>query len=851
MPNYLVLWPSQLPRLSPGTPRCLKPESVDPFSRACRLYQAGIDRVPPPLVLLASFRMHDAPLAGFGSSDDVAFHEVRIDQVGPPLVLLTAALVLRTTLACRYGRSPFCLVRSRVSSSLSLADLASFVCRGSYQLPPPLGTRRRLIDRVGPPLVLLAAFCVHDDYSAGVSSPDNHYLVVIPLSNFYANVPVSTQSVWSGVAGTSSNVWSGLQQHPTTSYSVASSSSIRFAYPARARRATSCPTVPIVISVMSSPVTWPFSIVAQIHMSPPGDPSLFAPSQSIRALVAGAGLSHVSIRFQNIQNSVSFTMLSVDTLDADIDRTTRSWSITTSSWECPRQLAQLPIRIELDFATIKQLDCFLLALSYVRFIDGRSSLAILSLSLAKAHEIVMVEDDESPVKTLSTHFVIMRTILGDKCSVHALPVELISLIFIHCTPSGRHRFEIPLLLLRICSRWRDIAVQTPELWRDPRFTLGPSFFRNRDNHHFQMASWLTRAKSSGIALALTVRNAPHLPDQTFNLAQDNPSFFSRVRTLRLSSSGSQLRHFFEGAALPVLQTLYLLIENGPAHLAVPFCQSAPLLRSVQIDNSQRLAPAPQFEAGFVTAFPWSQLTVLIIQTVIGISVWIPVFSQCTSLETGHFVVKKDYRRYRKTAVTFRNLISLRVTFRRICDTACFDHLTFPALELLHLAGVIPQTTLPHTSFIPQLTTLRALFLDVVGLPQPLLQTSIGLHPKLEQLGIYIDGVHTPDQYAAMFHPRGDPLRTLTISTLIEDRGEAEDLHVVASRATAWAVQQAFATATEFRLFGPAIILDAVLDALTQFDAVTATRELSCDEDRINSPYFPRRFLSVRRRLAEL
>ncbi|KAJ7464957.1 hypothetical protein B0H11DRAFT_2240385 [Mycena galericulata] len=603
---------------------------------------------------------------------------------------------------------------------------------------------------------------------------------------------------------------------------------------------------------MSSPVTWPFSIVAQIHMSPPGDPSLFAPSQSIRALVAGAGLSHVSIRFQNIQNSVSFTMLSVDTLDADIDRTTRSWSITTSSWECPRQLAQLPIRIELDFATNKQLDCFLFALSYVRFIDGRSSLAILSLSLSKAHEIVMVEDDESPVKTLSTHFVIMRTIPRDKCSVHTLPVELVSLIFLHCTPSGRHRFETPLLLLRICARWREIAIQTPELWRDPRFPLGPSFFRNRDNHHLQMASWFGRAKSSAIALSLVVRPPYYLPDQTFDLAQHNPFFFSHVRTLRISSPGSQLRHLLgsvDGSAMSVLEALSLFID-GSRNLCPPgvvFCHSAPLLRSLKIDTRQRLTVNPHYNGGFLTAFPWSQLTMLTLQMVLDVSVWIPVFSQCSLLETGRFVVRKDFHPFSKTPVTFHHLISLRVTFRQFCDTACFEHFTFPALMLLHLAGVM----YPHDTLIPQLTALRTLFLDIVGLPQPLLQTVIRLHPKLKHLSFFIDGDHTPDHYTSVFQQlqQGDPLETLTISTLIEDHGEPQDLHMVASRAAAWAVQQAPATATEFRLLGPAIVLDAVLDALAQLDAVTASRRLNHDKHRFdNSSYSPKRFLRLCRRL---
>ncbi|KAJ7645619.1 hypothetical protein DFH06DRAFT_1425463, partial [Mycena polygramma] len=62
-----------------------------------------------------------------------------------------------------------------------------------------------------------------------------------------------------------------------------------------------------------------------------------------------------------------------------------------------------------------------------------------------------------------------------------LPPEILSLIFLQCLPSEEHEHDLrdprdrrilqnpspntaPLLLVRICSRWRHIALATPMLW---------------------------------------------------------------------------------------------------------------------------------------------------------------------------------------------------------------------------------------------------------------------------------------------------------------------------------------------------------------------------------------------------
>ncbi|TFK38340.1 hypothetical protein BDQ12DRAFT_630766, partial [Crucibulum laeve] len=52
--------------------------------------------------------------------------------------------------------------------------------------------------------------------------------------------------------------------------------------------------------------------------------------------------------------------------------------------------------------------------------------------------------------------------------IRRVPEEILAQIFIFCLPTDRCAVmnvrEPPLLLGRVCSQWRDIAVRTPRLW---------------------------------------------------------------------------------------------------------------------------------------------------------------------------------------------------------------------------------------------------------------------------------------------------------------------------------------------------------------------------------------------------
>jgi hypothetical protein len=82
------------------------------------------------------------------------------------------------------------------------------------------------------------------------------------------------------------------------------------------------------------------------------------------------------------------------------------------------------------------------------------------------------------LKTICLHLTEKRDKITQSMTLHKgllsalwrLPNEVLSKIFIHCLPEasfvppGRSSNPAPMLLTRICQRWRDVAVDTPSLW---------------------------------------------------------------------------------------------------------------------------------------------------------------------------------------------------------------------------------------------------------------------------------------------------------------------------------------------------------------------------------------------------
>ncbi|KAF5346307.1 hypothetical protein D9758_011508 [Tetrapyrgos nigripes] len=95
---------------------------------------------------------------------------------------------------------------------------------------------------------------------------------------------------------------------------------------------------------------------------------------------------------------------------------------------------------------------------------------------AHEQELALVDDEITRQESILNELKCRRDLLSRSINNHRIllsPIrrlfpELLAEIFIHCLPSNhlptRSSAEAPLLLLRICKRWRDIALKTPRLW---------------------------------------------------------------------------------------------------------------------------------------------------------------------------------------------------------------------------------------------------------------------------------------------------------------------------------------------------------------------------------------------------
>ncbi|KAJ7639681.1 hypothetical protein DFH06DRAFT_1335356 [Mycena polygramma] len=300
----------------------------------------------------------------------------------------------------------------------------------------------------------------------------------------------------------------------------------------------------------------PSRLHAKIFITPANPSSLSGLyGKDVAVTIFAAGLSFVSLHLEVLdnkgENAEVFSLPDVDTLSAVVDPQTPAWTLSHSRGSPPQT-----VRTKLLFPHRKYMDGFLFALSYVRFLDSHASCRI------PLHE---TPSSETQVKSLPTKgFFGLQEDRYTQASIHTFPVEVLSNVFLFLPASSNlpSRSESPLLLMQICSLWRDVAMGTSELWQSPTFALGPSFFRRGDgNSCSQISLWLQRAKSSCIALSLAFLNSEYLPIEYLDLRRFDPLAFVGVQTLRLYSPQSQIHRFLgpDALMLPALQTLSLTV----------------------------------------------------------------------------------------------------------------------------------------------------------------------------------------------------------------------------------------------------------------------------------------------------
>ncbi|KAG1897116.1 uncharacterized protein F5891DRAFT_547129 [Suillus fuscotomentosus] len=111
-----------------------------------------------------------------------------------------------------------------------------------------------------------------------------------------------------------------------------------------------------------------------------------------------------------------------------------------------------------------------------------------------------VEKKNKMIQSMNPH---MRL----KLALWRLPTEILSYIFVYCLPEDRYLSpasrQAPILLTRICRRWREVAVGTPSLWCRLWVAVEHNDWQKRA---FCYDVWLKRTLGHPISLALHCYN---------------------------------------------------------------------------------------------------------------------------------------------------------------------------------------------------------------------------------------------------------------------------------------------------------------------------------------------------------
>ncbi|KAJ7836934.1 hypothetical protein B0H13DRAFT_2368459 [Mycena leptocephala] len=586
---------------------------------------------------------------------------------------------------------------------------------------------------------------------------------------------------------------------------------------------------------MSSLEKWPYQVPVLMDAS--------SKTTSLSSTLHSAS-NPLPIKFEGGFINVE-TVLNVDTVKAvHIDKETRSWTLTAEG-----------SRITLCFDTVRIFNAFLFAICFSRWFHPCTPAPAIMDYLSKARHALVSEPDHHYLITLSRIFVEMRAkVFRARCRIDSLPVEVMSLIFLFCN----EELSPPLLLSQVCSRWRTIATETPRLWRTPSFVLGLPFFRNRDSHQAYMAAWLERAGVIPVSLSLTVPDIEYLPHQVADVTQYNPRFFDRMHNLRVTSPPLQLSNLLGGAAghaMPELRSVSMNMAHwNPRQWPsdARLFRRAPVLRDLTIDAQGPIMgqrPGP----GFMTAFPWSQLTTLTLKLPWGISSWYSVLGECKSLCIGRFIIRHadPLPFYPREPLVLNCLESLRFTFKGSYDLSFLGRLVAPAIQSLHVTGCIRKPLDVTKPFVPAFRTLKTLHLDVPDLPPRLLKNTVAPLLALERFSFILDDEVVA--YTEVFELLlARQLWTLAITIAVEEK----ELDVFIQNVAGWAVQQTRTYDREFRLHSTTKVHHALKEALADEDGVQVRTGFAPDADGVDfdDPFdiFPctrQDFVSVRRRAA--
>ncbi|CAA7258983.1 unnamed protein product [Cyclocybe aegerita] len=293
----------------------------------------------------------------------------------------------------------------------------------------------------------------------------------------------------------------------------------------------------------------------------------------------------------------------------------------------------------------------------------------------------------------------------------SLPPEIIQDVFL-LLRDGSITFppmvnRAPLLLCRICSPWRSLALETPGLWSSASLFLDTTAESVKISRNvFALYAFLDRAHSKNVPLHLELREQtsskgrgsfPHYAagsyDPKSNLITNSVVPFTRnLQSLSLTVSPENFTTFVRlpSGTLDSLLTLHLEASMpGPTRASdglrksfTPF-GSTPRLKSLILDFSPLMMVDPQF-----VNFPWHSIRYLHCRHHISLDTFLEIMESCASAEELQFLVAgRKGATITPNRASLPELRALDLTFApdSICDPFFLPY-TLPNLNSLTIKG---------------------------------------------------------------------------------------------------------------------------------------------------------------------
>ncbi|KAG1825479.1 uncharacterized protein BJ212DRAFT_1573008 [Suillus subaureus] len=324
---------------------------------------------------------------------------------------------------------------------------------------------------------------------------------------------------------------------------------------------------------------------------------------------------------------------------------------------------------------------------------------------AASHEISRFETVIDGINHIHQQLIAKKDKITQSMNLHKrlvsalwrLPAEVLSQIFVHCLPIGYHLLPVsraaPMLLTRICRRWREVAVDMPNLWH--RLSVGKDWQRAA----FCYEAWLKRSRGHPLSLELQY----HKNDWTELRSLLQP-YINQVSSLSLDFYHDGFQPEFTISDFLTLKelTISLYFSNSEARIVQSISQPPCTLRSLTVTG---LFFNMEYASTFNPTSGWARLTNIQID-LDEPSSFLQLLRLCPSLSSltttivfGAIETLEPF--------THTQLQSLQIVFDDLNDDDDdtghfnpFNTLSLPNLRALETRGIYPW---PHEEFNAFLT----------------------------------------------------------------------------------------------------------------------------------------------------